>query len=157
MVCQVASPFGKRQTYRFRLRTLFILVALICCALGWLSYKRHLLDVEYRALRGRWRAVTDSGEPIIVKGEAIIIEISPSTTTLVDVSSDIRSLDFHTPDGAASEAIYRWEGDRIRVREVSRGAIRPTSFGSERAKLKPDAVVSSITQTDYFLERMPEH
>src|SRR5260221_7748633 len=55
MACRAVSPLGNRRTYRFRLSTLLIFIGLICCVLGWHSYKRHTFYVKYPAFAGRWR------------------------------------------------------------------------------------------------------
>src|SRR4029078_4290055 len=128
--------------FQFSLKWLLLTVLVVSLPLGWLSYKRHLLDVEYRTLRGEWAALAKSGDPIIVNGQELVMEITPRTTTLVDVSSDIRSIDFHTSKGN-SEAIYRCEGDRIRIRQVSEGARRPASFDKHEMTLKPGAAAGS--------------
>lgn len=152
---RVATPLARRQTYRFRLSTLLILVFLFSCVLAFQSYQRRRLDTEYQNLSGKWRVLNEHGQPFVDRqGQPVLVDFNRTECALIEVSSEIRSIDFHTSSGTC-EAIYRWEGRRLRLRQSSEGLCRPRSFATgDDPELKPGSGPGVSTCSHWLLERV---
>lgn len=152
---KAAAPLGRRETYRFRLSTLLALVFVLSCVLAWHRYRLRRFDLEYAALGGKWRLLNEMGEPLVINGEPLMMEFNRNECSLVDVSSEIRSIGFRTPAGTC-EAIYQWEGKRLRLRESSAGLCRPSSFDKDDfPTTRPGSPPGRYSCSCWIVERSP--
>jgi hypothetical protein len=142
-------------SYRFSLSALLLAVLLIAVTLAWFGYRARQIAREGFLLEGKWHVVNEDATPVLVAGKPVIVEIAPGRYT-IDPLRNPKWLDFHTARGV-SHAIYRWEGDRVRVLQISEGLQRPNSFNDriEDIGVKPRTAGSTQGMSTYLLERLP--
>jgi hypothetical protein len=146
-----------KRTYQFSLRALLLAVFLFSIPCAWYGHRIGRVRAERDLLDGKWRRVSEEGVLLVLPtGEPRIVEFAGDGYS-VDPNHEPRWLDFHAP-GGTSHAIYRWEGARLRVMQVSPGVRRPTSFDQETVDLRvePGANLTQFGVSTYLLERLPE-
>jgi hypothetical protein len=142
----LAVSMVDRHTYRFSVRTLLVMVLVICIACAWYGDRRQRVRAEQSLLEGEWYAVSTDGVPYTGgTGKPIIVEFNfVSGGDAVDPTQNPKWWDIRTQRGT-SHAIYQWEGTRLHVIQVPEGLQRPTSF---------DVRQRDSQSTEYFLERL---
>ena len=130
LVAAALRRLCSRSTYRFRLSTLLLATMVISVACGWYSKRWHATRLEQQRLAGRWRMLNRDGVPIVLQGKPLICDLEQKFregSCTINPAHDPKWIDFHSATGT-SRGIYRWEGDRVQLRQVSENALRPKSF-----------------------------
>ena len=152
----------RRRRLQFSLGTLLLVVAALACLLGWYSHGLQRIRREQAFLNGRWGVVHEDGSPAILpNGEPIVVTFNTASYT-VDPSHEPKRLDFHVPGtNQVSKCIYRREGRRVRICQVSPGAKRPERFGPQDPIPEPVSnptarAMLTVSSTEYLLVRIPD-
>jgi hypothetical protein len=131
----------KRRWFRFSLRTLFVMVTVVCALSGWYVNRLRIIELEREKLAGRWQVTVEPENP----GPILDMEMDKQDVGVP--SNGIGQIDFHMklattlPDGTKtnlSRAIYRWiNDDEFQIAQAEPGKPRPTNF----EKLDPKTTV----------------
>lgn len=155
----MVSRLTDRRTWQFSLRTLFIVVLVWSCICAWYGHRLHKIRREQAFLNGQWRVVREDGSLAVLPDGSNILVTFDETTYTVDLNHEPRWLDFHSPGQRVSKAIYRREGERLRVLQVSSGCKRPDSFEMDISSLEFEPGTppgGTYGLTEYLLERVPD-
>lgn len=153
-----------RSTYRFRISTLLLAIMGIAVTCGWYSKQWHATRLEQQRLAGKWRMLNMDGIPIVLQGKPVICDLEQEFregSCTINPAHEPKWIDFQSTTGT-SRGIYRWEGGRLRLRQVSVNALRPESFDPKEKSKVDDSFppgpggVWRTSRSDWIMERLTE-
>lgn len=141
---------------QFSLRTLLLLFLAIASVCSWHASRRLTIQKERTRLDGCWALVHEDGSPVSVGGTAVVIELGGANGDYsVDPFQEPKSMDFVSPAGSRLRAIYRWEGETLRVVSDSASAERRLSFSNAgRIGIEPGPRVAWRGQNEWTAVRL---
>jgi uncharacterized protein (TIGR03067 family) len=142
----------------------FLLVSIVLgTASTWWINRQRAFNSEMRKFEGVWEMVNDDGTIVVLPNGRRITETFSPSKIRINPFKEPKQLDFVSPTGPDGDllAIYRWEGDRLRIKLASPELERPVSWESQRAgdvKSRKNASQPNgpVSVTNYLLQRRVE-
>jgi hypothetical protein len=117
----------KRSWFRFRLRMLVVIIAILAIPIAWKCYRLQALNAERARVAGQWFEEDEiNGRTLRFSSEHVDVGIP---------GGGVGQIDFHLDDGSGvSKGIYRLDGDRMEIAQNNASEPRPTDFDKQKVR-----------------------